>query len=80
MEENVRLTFNESPAWLTSRGITTESDVRFQVGYYASRAIYSLLCDTLEEEIKGFDEPLLGSRRRSRNEAPIVTLKGGYIS
>jgi hypothetical protein len=31
MEENAQLTFNESP-WLASRGITTESDVRFQSG------------------------------------------------
>jgi len=42
-------------------------------GCYASRAMYSLLCDALEEEIKGLDEPLLGPRRRSRNEAPILT-------
>jgi len=44
---------------------------KIPVGYYASRAIYSLLCDTLEDENEGLDEPLLGPRRHIRNEAHI---------
>lgn len=67
------LAFNQCPAWFASRCITTQRDVRFQVGYYACRTIQSLLGHTLEEEIKRLDETLLSPRRRSKNKPFIET-------
>ena len=68
-----RRTFNQCPARLAARSVASESDVRFEVGYYACCAVQSLLGHALEEEIERLNKPLLRSRRRGTDEPLIVT-------
>lgn len=49
---------NELETGLTATGITTDCDVRFEVGSDTVRAIPRLLGDSDEEEVHGVDEPL----------------------
>lgn len=70
----VDLTFYQRPAWLAARCVPPKGDVRFQVWNDTRSAIKRLLCDTLEEKVECFDEPLLGSGGRGSNHPSEVTV------
>ena len=71
MAELRKLTFNQCPARLAARSITTQSNIRFEIGYYSGSTVQSLLGHALEEKVHRFYKTPLRSRGRCRND-PLI--------